>query len=101
MVTHTSDSFEIIQGYAVQLIRDGLAYMDNTDQETMQAERLERKESKCRNASVEDNLRIFERLCAGDKDYLDYCLRYVILSFSLVAITLGVLVIVPRLTCSR
>lgn len=35
-VSHTSDHFETCEKLARQIIRDGLAYMDNTDQETMQ-----------------------------------------------------------------
>jgi glutamyl/glutaminyl-tRNA synthetase len=35
-VSHTSDHFELCEKYARQIIKDGLAYMDNTDQETMQ-----------------------------------------------------------------
>jgi glutamyl/glutaminyl-tRNA synthetase len=49
--------------------------MDDTDQETMQAERMERKESKHRNASVEENLKWFEALLRGEKDAQKYCLR--------------------------
>ena len=36
VVTHTSDSFGIIEQYARQLIREGLAYVDDTNQEQMQ-----------------------------------------------------------------
>jgi glutamyl-tRNA synthetase len=50
---------------ARQMMRDGLAYMDDTDQETMQAERMERKESRHRNDPVEENLRWFEALLLG------------------------------------
>lgn len=57
------------------MILEGNAYMDNTDQETMQAERLERKESKCRNTSPQDNLAMFEKLLKGDKDAQEYCMR--------------------------
>ena len=35
-VTHTSDSFDICQKYARQMIKAGQAYMDDTDQEKMQ-----------------------------------------------------------------
>ena len=35
-VTHTSDSFDIMQRYAEQLIVDGHGYMDDTPQEQMQ-----------------------------------------------------------------
>ena len=47
--THTSDSFDLILSYCEKMIREGLAYVDNTDPETMKKEREERVESKCRN----------------------------------------------------
>ena len=35
VVTHTSDSFKIIEQYARQMIVEGHAYMDDTNQEQM------------------------------------------------------------------
>ena len=75
MFSHTSDYFDVILDYARQLIREGLAFMDNTDQETMRKERMERKDSKMRNTSPEENMRLFEALCRGEPDMQDYCLR--------------------------
>lgn len=57
------------------MIRDGLAYMDNTAQEAMQAERMERTESKNRNNDVETNLQFFEELLKGSPIGQSYCLR--------------------------
>jgi glutamyl/glutaminyl-tRNA synthetase len=74
-VTHTSDYFELCEKYARQMIADGLAYMDDTPQEQMQAERMERVESSKRGTSVEDNLALFEALLAGTADKTQYCLR--------------------------
>ncbi len=34
-ITHTSDYFDVLYDYAIQLIKKGLAYADNTDQETV------------------------------------------------------------------
>ena len=75
LFSHTSDYFDVILDYARQMIREGLAFMDNTDQETMRKERMERKESKLRNTSPEENLRLFEALCRGEPEVQDYCLR--------------------------
>ena len=75
LFSHTSDYFDVILNYARQLIQEGLAFMDNTDQETMRKERMERKESKMRNTPVEENMRLFEALCRGEPDMQDYCLR--------------------------
>jgi glutamyl-tRNA synthetase len=57
------------------MIKEGKAYMDDTDQETMQAERFERKESKCRNVAPDVNLAIFERLLKGEPEAQKFCMR--------------------------
>lgn len=72
-MSHTSDHFETCERLARELILSGGAYMDNTDQETMQAERGARQESKCRAYTVADNMRWFEALLRGEAQ--DYCLR--------------------------
>jgi glutamyl-tRNA synthetase len=65
-VSNTSDHFRTCEDLARTMIRDGNAYMDNTDQETMQAERMQHIESKHRNNSVEENLKWFELLLQGE-----------------------------------
>mmetsp|Transcript_20300 Transcript_20300/g.30003 ORF Transcript_20300/g.30003 Transcript_20300/m.30003 type:complete len:738 (-) Transcript_20300:38-2251(-) len=75
VLSHTSDFFSDIQKYAEKGIKEGWAYMDDTPQEQMQAERLALKESKRRNSKVEDNLSLFTLLCSGDKSVSDWCLR--------------------------
>eukprot|EP00595_Chromulina_sp_UTEXLB2642_P002464 CAMPEP_0196763634 /NCGR_PEP_ID=MMETSP1095-20130614/4452_1 /TAXON_ID=96789 ORGANISM="Chromulina nebulosa, Strain UTEXLB2642" /NCGR_SAMPLE_ID=MMETSP1095 /ASSEMBLY_ACC=CAM_ASM_000446 /LENGTH=156 /DNA_ID=CAMNT_0042117245 /DNA_START=794 /DNA_END=1261 /DNA_ORIENTATION=- len=74
-VSHTSDYFATCEEFARKIILSGNAYMDDTDQETMQAERLEKKESKRRNTSPESNLELFELLLKGDPSARTYCLR--------------------------
>ncbi len=49
--------------------------MDDTDQEIMKEERMQKIESKHRNSSIEDNLRVFNALIAGDKEVRQYCMR--------------------------
>mmetsp|Transcript_5208 Transcript_5208/g.8013 ORF Transcript_5208/g.8013 Transcript_5208/m.8013 type:complete len:905 (+) Transcript_5208:75-2789(+) len=75
VVTHTSDHFDTCQKYARQMIKKGLAYMDDTEQDKMQAERLARVESYRRNTSPEENLELFEKLLRGDPDTIKFCLR--------------------------
>lgn len=75
VVTFTSDYFETIQGYAMTLIEKGLAYMDDTPQEQMQKERLERVNSKHRDQSVEDCKKYFDLMCSGDQEGSKWCLR--------------------------
>lgn len=47
--THSSDLFDLMLDYAEKLLKDGKAYVDDTDTETMRKEREERVESKNRN----------------------------------------------------
>mmetsp|Transcript_4746 Transcript_4746/g.4905 ORF Transcript_4746/g.4905 Transcript_4746/m.4905 type:complete len:635 (+) Transcript_4746:1-1905(+) len=75
VVTHTSDSFAKLENLARRMINEDHAYMDDTDQETMQAERMEHKESVHRNTTPVDNIKIFEKLLKGDIDTRKYCLR--------------------------
>lgn len=35
VVTHTSNYFDILYGFAIQIIKDGLAYVDDTDVDTV------------------------------------------------------------------
>lgn len=49
--THTSDSFDLIMEMCERMIREGKAYVDNTDPEAMKKEREERVESACRSNS--------------------------------------------------
>lgn len=47
--TFTSNYFDQMIDMCTQMIKDGKAYADDTDAETMRAQREERKESACRN----------------------------------------------------
>ena len=47
-LTHTSDHFDLISGYCEQMLREGRAYVDDTDPETMKDEREKRLNSKNR-----------------------------------------------------
>ncbi|OBA27593.1 Nucleotidylyl transferase, partial [Hanseniaspora valbyensis NRRL Y-1626] len=58
-LSYTSDHFDLIYDYALQMIKEGKAYCDDTDVETMREERGEGIKSKRRDRSVEENLRIF------------------------------------------
>ncbi|KAG0269729.1 hypothetical protein DFQ27_002398 [Actinomortierella ambigua] len=73
--SHTSDYFEQIYQLALQLIKDGNAYVDDTTQEQMRAERMDGIASKCRNLSVEENLRRFEEMKNATEFGLTACLR--------------------------
>ena len=67
---YASDYFEKMYDYAVQLIRDGKAYVDSLSADEIREYRgtLTRpgKDSPFRNRSVEENLELFERMKKGD-----------------------------------
>lgn len=73
MKSHTSDHFELMKKYAIQMIEKQFAYMDNTVQEIMREERMEGIESKCRNQTVQENMKLFNDMCNGNSN--GYCLR--------------------------
>jgi glutaminyl-tRNA synthetase len=67
---HASDYFEILYGYAEQLIVKGLAYVCDLSPEEMRAYRgtltEPGKESPCRNRSSEENLDLLRRMRGGE-----------------------------------
>ena len=75
MVTYTSDYFEVTLGYAKWMISEGLAFMDDTPQEQMKIERANFEDSKNRNLSPEENLKLFDIMCSGSPEGANYCLR--------------------------
>ncbi|PON69554.1 Glutamyl-tRNA synthetase, archaeal/eukaryotic cytosolic [Parasponia andersonii] len=74
-VTFTSDYFPQLIGMAENLIRQGKAYVDDTPREEMQKERMDGIESKCRNNSVEENLKLWKEMIAGSERGLKCCVR--------------------------
>ncbi|KIM49350.1 hypothetical protein M413DRAFT_438537 [Hebeloma cylindrosporum] len=75
LVTHTSDHFDTLYKYAIQMIKDGKAYADDTEQLQMRDERFNGVASKHRDDSVEDNLKHFEEMKAGTTEGLRWCIR--------------------------
>jgi glutamyl-tRNA synthetase len=75
VVTFTSDYFETIKGYALQLMQNGMAYMDDTPQEQMRDERMNRTNSKHRDQSYEDCIKYFKLMSSGDEEGAKWCLR--------------------------
>lgn len=75
VVTFTSDYFETIRCYAIWMIENGLAYMDDTPQETMQKERMDRAHSKHRSQSPSEALEMFKLMCSGKEEGKPWCLR--------------------------
>ncbi|KAI7897974.1 tRNA synthetases class I, catalytic domain-containing protein [Cokeromyces recurvatus] len=75
VVSHTSDYFDQMYDLAIKMIKEGKAYCDDTDQATMREQRTSRTPSKCRDNSVEENLRRFQEMTKGSKEGLQNCLR--------------------------
>ncbi|CAG0883237.1 unnamed protein product [Darwinula stevensoni] len=73
--THTSDHFDRLLGFCEQLLREGKAYADDTDAETMKQEREQKVESKNRKNSVEKNLTMWEEMKKGSAAGLKCCVR--------------------------
>ncbi|KAK0450308.1 glutamyl-tRNA synthetase [Desarmillaria tabescens] len=92
-VSHTSDYFDQLHALAVDLIRSGQAYADDTDSThllsppcscspnshgpltQMAFDRFHGIPSSRRNTSVEDNLSRFEAITQGSPDVTHWCIR--------------------------
>ncbi|RDA87582.1 hypothetical protein CP532_3973 [Ophiocordyceps camponoti-leonardi (nom. inval.)] len=77
-LTYTSDYFDYLYDMCKKLISMGKAYADDTDLETMRAQRMDGIPSKRRDRSVDENLRIFEEMKKGSDEGLVNCIRAMI-----------------------
>ncbi|KAJ1035931.1 hypothetical protein NDA13_000586 [Ustilago tritici] len=73
--SHTSDYFNTLYKYAIQMIQLGKAYADDTVQEQMRAERMDGIPSKRRDASIEENMTRFAEMSAASPEGRKWCLR--------------------------
>lgn len=73
--SHTSDYFDEIYRLAIQLIKQGDAYADDTEQELMRAQRADGVASARRDATVEENLERFAEMCRGSAEGSRWCIR--------------------------
>ncbi|KMU85210.1 glutamyl-tRNA synthetase [Coccidioides immitis H538.4] len=71
----SSDYFQEMYEYCVQIIKDGKAYADDTEKEQMQYERREGIASKNRDATVEQNLARFAEMKTGSPEGQRWCIR--------------------------
>lgn len=65
--SRTSDHFETILGYCEKLLKEGKAYVDDTDAETMKIERDAKTKSKNWDNSVEKNMKMWEEMKKGSE----------------------------------
>ncbi|KAG9301564.1 hypothetical protein G9A89_003199 [Geosiphon pyriformis] len=75
IVTYTSDHFDKLYEYALEIIKKGLAYVDDTDVATMRDQRMNGIASKSRDQSIEENIRRFKEMTDGTEFGLTCCLR--------------------------
>ncbi|EEA24261.1 hypothetical protein EYB25_004608 [Talaromyces marneffei] len=71
----SSDYFQLLHDYCVQFIKDGYAYADDTDKETMAHERMNGIPSKRRESPVEESLARFEEMKTGSEEGQKWCIR--------------------------
>ncbi|XP_076955984.1 glutamate--tRNA ligase, cytoplasmic-like [Bidens hawaiensis] len=74
-VTYTSDYFPQLMQMAEKLIKEGKAYIDDTPREQMQKERMDGIDSKCRNNTVDENMKLWKEMISGSERGLQCCLR--------------------------
>ncbi|GAB2212865.1 hypothetical protein Droror1_Dr00020863 [Drosera rotundifolia] len=74
-VTYTSDYFPQLMKMAEDLIQQGKAYVDDTPKKQMKEERRDGIESKCRNISVDENIKLWKEMIAGSEKGVMCCLR--------------------------
>lgn len=74
-VSYTSDYFDVLEQYCERLIKQGDAYVDDSDQATMSQQRKEFKPSPRRDQSVEENLAWWNEMKQGTDHGLKCCVR--------------------------
>lgn len=74
-VHYTSDHFKTLLELCTDMINKGLAFVDDTPAEEMKLEREKFQASKCRNQSVEENLRKWAEMQKGSPEGQKCCVR--------------------------
>lgn len=75
-ITYSSDYFQEMYDYCIQLIKEGGAYCDDTPTEKMREERMDGIASARRERTIEENLKIFtEEMKNGTEEGLKNCVR--------------------------
>ncbi|CAH8864561.1 unnamed protein product [Trichobilharzia szidati] len=75
VMSSTSDYFDQMLHLCEKLIREGKAYVDDTDLETIRIQREARQISACRDNSIEKNLTWWEEMKNGTEHGLKCCVR--------------------------
>ncbi|GJN93940.1 hypothetical protein Rhopal_006999-T1 [Rhodotorula paludigena] len=73
--SYTSDYFDQLQQYAVQMIKLGKAYADDTEQEVMRDQRMNGVASARRELPVDESLARFAEMATGSAEGKRWCIR--------------------------
>jgi glutamyl-tRNA synthetase len=73
--SHTSDHFKALYEYCVQMLKEGTAYADDTEQSVMKTQRWDGLPSARRDSTPEENLKRFELMTTGSDDGKKWCIR--------------------------
>ncbi|GAA5845383.1 hypothetical protein JCM5353_004814, partial [Sporobolomyces roseus] len=73
--SYTSDYFDQLQQYCIEMIKRGKAYADDTEQETMRDQRMNGVPSARRESSVEESLARFAEMATGSTEGKRWCIR--------------------------
>lgn len=74
-ITYTSNYFQTLYEYCVQMIKSGFAYADDAEQEVMKKERWEGIASARRNMSIVESLARFEEMKSGSEEGQRWVIR--------------------------
>ena len=67
-ISHSSDYFEQMMELCTKMIKSGKAYVDKTPVDEMRKQRMDGIESSYRNASVEENLGLWNEMVQGSDE---------------------------------
>ncbi|KPV71920.1 uncharacterized protein RHOBADRAFT_56299 [Rhodotorula graminis WP1] len=73
--SYTSDYFDQLQQYCVEMIKRGKAYADDTEQETMRAQRMDGIASARRDLSADESLARFAEMATASPEGKRWCIR--------------------------
>mmetsp|Transcript_81974 Transcript_81974/g.95782 ORF Transcript_81974/g.95782 Transcript_81974/m.95782 type:complete len:567 (-) Transcript_81974:188-1888(-) len=74
-ITYSSDQFDKLYEYAIQLIKDGKAYVDHSTPDEIKKQREERLDSPWRDRPIEENMKLFQHMRQGRYDEGEATLR--------------------------
>jgi len=75
MRSHTSDYFDHLQKIMEDVIKSGKAYVDDTDVDTMRAQRDKGVASTRRDQSLDENMKMWKEMLKGTETGLKCCVR--------------------------